>query len=131
MGTWSKEELIRIADADDLHISPFREDGVTYGTPTWIWSVVDGGSVYVRAYNGQNSRWYRAAVQQKAGRITVAGMTKEVTFETVDGQIGNLIDDVYHGKYKGSPYLGSMISSRARSATVKVAPARSALNAHQ
>src|SRR5215203_6002659 len=21
---------------DDLHISPFRDDGVTYGTPTWI-----------------------------------------------------------------------------------------------
>lgn len=27
----------KIADADDLRISPFREDGVTYGTPTWIW----------------------------------------------------------------------------------------------
>jgi hypothetical protein len=40
MITWSKDELRRIADADDLHISPFREDGKTYGTPTWIWSVV-------------------------------------------------------------------------------------------
>ena len=37
--TWSKDELRKIAAADDLHISPFREDGVTYGTPTWIWSV--------------------------------------------------------------------------------------------
>ena len=39
MATWSKDELCEIAKADDLHISPFREDGVTYGTPTWIWSV--------------------------------------------------------------------------------------------
>jgi Uncharacterized protein conserved in bacteria (DUF2255) len=39
MTTWSKDELRKIAEADDLHISPFREDGVTYGTPTWIWSV--------------------------------------------------------------------------------------------
>ncbi|MEC0177012.1 DUF2255 family protein [Paenibacillus cellulositrophicus] len=122
MSTWSKEELNRIAESDDLHISPFREDGVTYGTPTWIWSVVVGDSLYVRAYYGQNSRWYQAAVQQKAGRITVAGMTKEVAFEPVEGEIGDLIDNAYRAKYKGSPYLNSMISTRARSATVKVVP---------
>jgi hypothetical protein len=31
---WSPNELQRIAESDDLHISPFREDGETYGTPT-------------------------------------------------------------------------------------------------
>ncbi|MBB5326119.1 hypothetical protein HNQ34_003237 [Anoxybacillus tepidamans] len=122
MAAWSKEELRKIADADDLHISPFREDGKTYGTPTWIWSVVVGDSLYVRAYNGQQSSWYQAAVKQKAGRITVAGMTKEVAFELVDGPINDLIDDAYREKYKGSPYLHSMIGSRARSATVKIVP---------
>jgi hypothetical protein len=39
MATWLKDELRRIAAADDLPISPFREDGLTYGTPAWIWSV--------------------------------------------------------------------------------------------
>ncbi|WP_025696752.1 DUF2255 family protein [Paenibacillus durus] len=92
MSNWSKDELRQIAEADDLHISPFREDGVTYGTPTWIWSVMIGDGLYVRAYNGRNSRWYQAAVQQKAGRITAAGITKEVTFEPVDGPINDLID---------------------------------------
>ena len=29
------DELRKIAEADDLHISPFREDGTTHGTPTW------------------------------------------------------------------------------------------------
>ena len=38
MTAWSKDELRKIAEADDLHISTFREDGVTYRTPTWIWS---------------------------------------------------------------------------------------------
>lgn len=122
METWSKEELRKIAQADDLHISPFREDGVTYGTPTWIWSVVIGDSLYVRAYYGQNSRWYQSAVRQKAGRITVAGMTKEVVFEPIDGQINDFIDNAYRAKYKGNPYLNSMIGAQARSATVKIMP---------
>jgi hypothetical protein len=67
MTTWTKDELHRIAVADDLHISPFRDDGKTYGTPTWIWAVVVDDALYVRAYSGQSSRWYQAALRQKAG----------------------------------------------------------------
>ena len=122
MSTWSKDELRKIAEADDLHISPFREDGKTYGTPTWIWSVVLDDELYVRGYNGQKSHWYQASVRQKAGRIIAAGMTKEVTFEPVNGTINDRIDDAYQAKYSGSPYLPPMISARARSATVKVMP---------
>jgi hypothetical protein len=122
MTTWAKDELRRIAGADDLHVSPFREDGKTYGTPTWIWSVVVGDGLYVRAYNGTSSRWYRAAVRQKAGRITAASMAKEVAFEPVSDGINAQIDDAYREKYKGSPYLAPMIGARARSATVKVTP---------
>jgi hypothetical protein len=122
MSAWSKDELRRIAEADDLHVSPFREDGVTYGTPTWIWSVAVGDSLYVRAYNGQDSSWYKAALRQKAGRITSAGMIKEVAFEPAEGPINDRIDDAYREKYKGSPYLAPMIGARARSATVKITP---------
>jgi hypothetical protein len=117
---WSDEELRKIAEVDDLRISPFREDGVTYGTPTWIWSVAIDDALYVRGYNGQKSRWYQAAVRQRAGRITVAGMKKEVSFERVDGPINDRIDDAHRAKHSGSPYLGPMIGARARSATVKV-----------
>ena len=123
MAVWSKDELRKIAERDDLHISPFREDGTTYGSPTWIWSIVVGEALYVRAYNGQNSRWYQAALEQKAGRITAAGMTKEVTFVPVNGPMNDQIDDAYRTKYKNSPYLTPMICARARSATVKIVPA--------
>ena len=126
MTAWSKDELRKIAEADDLHIAPFREDGVTYGTPTWIWSVAVDDALYVRGYNGQNSRWYQAAVRQKAGRIIAAGVTREVTFEPVDGpindRINDRIDDAYRVKYHGSPYLNPMIGKRARSATVRIMP---------
>jgi hypothetical protein len=122
MGTWPKDELRKIAEADDLHIAPFREDGVTYGTPTWIWSVAVGDALYVRGYHGQKSRWYQAAVRQNTGRIIAAGMKREVTFEPADGSINDLVDDAYRKKYRGSPYLRPMISANARSATVKVTP---------
>jgi hypothetical protein len=122
MSAWAKADLLKIAEADDLHIAPFREDGVTYGTPTWIWSVAVGDALYVRAYSGQESRWYQAAVRQKAGRIVAAGMKRDVTFEPADGSINAVIDDAYRQKYRGSPYLAPMIGAHARSATVKVTP---------
>lgn len=122
MTKWLEDELRKIAEADDLHISPFRADGITYGTPTWIWSVSVDDALYVRAYNGQKSSWYKAAIRQRAGRITAAGVTKEVTFEPVEGPINNLIDDAHRAKYQGSPYLSPMIGAQARSATVRIMP---------
>ncbi|TIL58630.1 MAG: DUF2255 family protein [Mesorhizobium sp.] len=122
MNSWPKDELQKIAESDDLHIAPFREDGRTYGTLTWIWSVVVDGELYVRGYNGQKSRWYQAAIRQKAGRITAAGMTKEVAFEPVGGALNDHIDEAYHRKYATSRYLAPMIGERARAATVKITP---------
>lgn len=122
MSNWTKAELKKIAAADDLHISLFREDGVTYGTPTWIWSVVVGDALYARAYNGQKSSWYKAAITQKAGRIRVAGMQREVAFEPVTGNVNHQIDEAYRAKYRTSPYLAPMIEDRARAATVRITP---------
>ncbi|RFB88647.1 hypothetical protein B5K11_24525 [Rhizobium leguminosarum bv. trifolii] len=119
---WSQDELSKIDQADDLKIAPFREDGAAYGTPTWIWAVVVDGYLYVRGYHGQKSRWYQAAVRQRAGRIIAAGITREVVFEPTDGPINHRIDDAYRAKYGKSSYLASMISSRARAATVRIAP---------
>ena len=122
MSGWSPTELRQIAATDDLHISPLREDGTTLGTPTWIWSVVVDDDLYVRAYNGRKSRWYRAAMSQAAGRIAAAGLLKDVGFEPVEGPINDRIDDAYRRKYRDSPYLAPMIGERARAATVRVTP---------
>lgn len=121
MSNWDKEELHNIIEEDDLHIAPFREDGETYGTPTWIWCVSVDGDLYVRAYNGESSSWYQAAMQQEAGRIHAADEKWDVTFEPVeDEELNKKIDEAYREKYKGHQYLPPMIGERARSATVKV-----------
>ena len=76
-GIWSKDELQRIAETDDLHISPFREDGKTYGTPTWIWSVVVDGELYVRSYNGQVGAGIRLRFSKsRVGSLQPAGRGK-------------------------------------------------------
>lgn len=120
---FSEDDLQRFAETDDLHIAPFREDGVTYGTLTWIWSVVVDNDLYVRAYHGKNSRWYKSAMKQKAGRIQAAGLTKEVIFEPVNSFVNDQIDEAYRKKYNGSPYLNAMITGQPREATVRILPA--------
>jgi len=122
MSAWTKERLHEIATTDDLHIAPFREDGTTTGTPTWIWSVVADGDLYVRAYNGTSSRWYQAAAKHKAGQIAAAGTTNDVSFEKVQGEINDQIDAAYRLKYASSPYLNAMIGDRARVATIRILP---------
>jgi hypothetical protein len=120
--TWSEDEIKAIAVSDDLHVSPFRDDGVTCGTPTWVWSVVVDGDLYVRAYNGHASRWYQAAMRQRGGRISVAGMTRDVSFEPAVDQLNERIDAAYRAKYRTSTYLNSMTGTRSRAATVKILP---------
>jgi hypothetical protein len=113
MATWSKAELDRIAATDDLHVAPFREDGKTYGTPTWIWSVVVEDALYARAYSGKDSRWYRAALRQKNPDGSRCRHDEGVTFEAVEGAINDRVDEAYRGKYEDSPYLGPMIGAGA------------------
>lgn len=119
---WSPERLDRIVEADDLHVAPYRPDGITPGTPTRVWCVQVDGELYARAYNGTASRWYRAALEQQAGQITAVGARIDVAFEPASAEIDADLDAAYRAKYPNSPYLGAMIGVRARAATVRVRP---------
>ncbi|MBL3530007.1 DUF2255 family protein [Companilactobacillus zhachilii] len=121
--TWSSEQLEQFSQADDLRISPFYSDGKTYGTPTWIWSVVADKRLYVRAWNGQRSRWYRSAVQQRAGRMHLAGGNFEISFKPImDNQLIKQIDQAYRIKYAGNSYLEPMLQTGPQSSTLNIVP---------
>ncbi|GAA3343033.1 DUF2255 family protein [Curtobacterium pusillum] len=121
--SWPATTAQQIADTDDFHIAPYRPDGVTTGTLTWIWSVVVDGRVFVRAWNGTRGKWYQAAVAQRAGKITAAGAEHDVAFAPVDdADLGNRIDAAFEAKYAGSPYLPPMTAPDPRAATIEVAP---------
>jgi hypothetical protein len=51
-----KINFSKLAEADDLYIAPFREDGRRHGTPTWIWSVAVDDGPYLRQMIGARTR---------------------------------------------------------------------------
>jgi hypothetical protein len=122
MADWSPEQLTAITNTDDLYVSPFREDGATYGTPTQTWALVVGNKVYVRAANGQKSRWYQAAITQRAGRVRVAGQVWDVTFDAAGDADEAAIDAAYEAKYPGSSAVVTMQGAGPKSATVHITP---------
>lgn len=122
MANWSADQLKAITENQDLYVSPFREDGTTYGTPTRTWGLVVGGNVYVRAANGQNSRWYQAAVARKAGRVRVASQYYDVVFEPAGDDDADAIDAAYEAKYPGSSAVPIMQGPGPKSASVRISP---------
>jgi hypothetical protein len=122
MADWSAEQLATIEQNDDLFVSPFREDGTTYGTPTQTWALVVDGRVYVRAANGKDSRWYQAAVAKKAGRVRVSGTFIDVVFEDAGTDDEAAIDAAYVAKYPGSSAVPVMTGPGPKAASVRISP---------
>lgn len=122
MAEWSADQLLAIAENADLFVSPFREDGTSYGTPTQTWALVVDGTVYVRAANGLESRWYQAAISQGAGRVRVGGRFYDVTFEAAGDQNEAAIDAAYEAKYPGSSAVPIMQGPGPKAAAVRISP---------
>jgi len=122
MATWSSDQLTAITENADLFVSPFREDGITYGTPTQTWALVVDDKVYVRAASGQSSRWYQAAITQGAGRVRVAGQDYEVVLEAAGDENEAAIDAAYEAKYPGSSAVPIMQGQGPKSASVGISP---------
>ena len=56
----------------------------------------------MRAANGQESRWYQAAINERVGRVRVAGTNYEVSFEPAGDDVSDAIDAGYEAKYPRS-----------------------------
>ena len=125
MTSWTRNDLGRIGAADELQLASFKEDG-THRKPVTIWVVRVGDDLYVRAYRGRETAWFRHIQQRHEGRIGAGGVTKDVTF--VDGSsdeaLNNKIDAAYQSKYQrySAPYVDPMIAPQARATTLKLVP---------
>lgn len=125
MTAWSPDQLKAIEAHEGLYVSPYREDGSTYGTPTETWALVVDANLYVRAANGPASRWYQAAISQKAGRVRVGGVYYDVTFENAGTDNEALIDAAYEAKYSNATdafAIPIMQGEGPKAASVRIAP---------
>ena len=124
MTLWTSEELNRIGTAEELEIVSLRSDG-TLRKPVIIWVVRIGDDLYVRAYKGRSSPWFRGILTQHAGHIRAGGVDKDVTFvEEAVPDLNDQIDDAYRTKYRryAASIVDDMVTPEARSATIKLVP---------
>jgi hypothetical protein len=116
MTTWTPEDLALLTESYSLVLTAGDAggSGVEIGM-----AVVDGG-VYVRAYRGVRSRWYRAASELGHGRIRVGGRAREVRF-TGGLEPPTGLDTAFAGKY--GPVSDALVASpEARAATIRIDP---------
>ena len=123
MNPWTRDELAKVAGAEELQIASLRPDG-TLRKPVTIWVVRDGESLYVRSVRGPTSAWFRGTQERHEGRIRAGGVEKDVTFLDADHDIDAKVDAAYRAKYRR--YAGSILNSaltpQARSTTIKLVP---------
>lgn len=125
MANWTRNDLERIGAAEELQLATFKQDG-TRRRPVTIWVVRVGNDLYVRAYRGHETVWFRQAQRKPDGRIEAAGVTKDVTFVDVssDEALNHQIDAAYQSKYRNysATYVRPMIAPQARATTLKLEP---------
>lgn len=118
MSTWTPEDLTLLAESYSLVLT--AGDGDEPGVE--IGMAVAGGGVYVRAYRGVRSRWYRAASEAGHGRIRVGGVTRAVRFTTGGFALPAGLGAAFAGKY--GPVSEALVASpQARAATIRIDPA--------
>ena len=125
MTSWTRNDLERIGAADELLLASFKKDS-THRKPVTIWVVRVGDDLYVRAYRGRETAWFRHIQQRHEGRIGAGGVTKDVTFvdASSDEALNNKIDAAYQSKYQrySATYVDPMIAPEARATTLKLVP---------
>jgi hypothetical protein len=124
MTTWASDELDKIGTAEELEIASMRRDG-TLRSSVIIWVARVGDDLYVRAYKGRSSPWFRGTQTRHEGHIQAGGVAKDVTFVEADGDaaLNDRIDAEYRSKYRRYfDIVGDMVTAQARSATIQLVP---------
>ena len=124
MANWTRDELDKIGNADELQIVTLRADS-TERNPVTIWVVRHGDDLYVRSGYGDRAAWYRNTQRRRDGRIIAGGIEKDVRFEeATDPVLNDQIDAAYRSKYlhHGAQWVDPMIAAEARSTTITLVP---------
>jgi hypothetical protein len=123
MTDWTADELTKIGNANELHITSRRPDGSLRPFVT-IWGVRLGNDLYVRSAYGHDNPWFRRALVSGEGRIRAGGVQRDVAFEEPRPGIEEDLHAAYHAKYDryGPRIVGTVVSLEAARSTLRLVP---------
>jgi hypothetical protein len=124
MTAWTKDELDKIGNSEELDLASLRRDG-TLRSPVTMWVVRIGDDLYVRAYKGRNGPWFLGTQTRHQGHIRAGDVDKDVSFvDETDTAIIDQVDAAYRSKYRkfDAQYVDPMLTPQARAATIRLAP---------
>lgn len=124
MTAWTSDELDRIGQAEELRISPRRQDG-SLAPPRTIWVVRRGDDLFIRSVNGRTSAWFRGTQARHEGHIDAGGVSRDVSLAEPDTDVADELDAAYQSKYRRYPanIVGTVSTHQAREATLRLVPA--------
>ncbi|MFC0681044.1 DUF2255 family protein [Lysobacter korlensis] len=123
MTSWTADELRRVGDADELHVTSLRPDGSLRPSVT-IWVVRVGDDLYIRSAYGPQNGWFRRARASGAGRIRAGGVERDVTFAETPAEVHAAIDAAYHAKYDryGERIVRTVVGDAVAPLTIRLVP---------
>ena len=123
MAGWTKDELTRIGDSEEVDVAA-AEKGGKWRNRVTIWLVRAEDDLYVRsAVRGRKAAWYRAVQETHRGMLWAGSLYREVTFVDDDGH-NEPVDAAYRSKYRryAGRILNSCLTPEARATTMKLIP---------
>jgi hypothetical protein len=122
---WTRDELSKIGNAEELRIQSMRGDG-TLRNPVIIWVVRLGDRLFVRSIKGPTGPWFSGTRGRRQGHIQAGGVDKDVNFVFIDPDNGVSpeIDAEYRAKYAryAGRVLNTVLTPAARAATIELVP---------
>ena len=125
MSEWTREELTKIGNAEELEIASMRRDG-SLRKPVTTWVVCQGDRLFVRSVKGPTGPWFRGTQSRRQGHIRAGGVDKDVSFVFIDetDEVNGQIDAAYRTKYRrySESIVNTVLTPAARSSTIQLVP---------
>jgi hypothetical protein len=123
MATWTKDELEKIGNTEEIQLSSIRRDG-SLGSPVTIWVVRVGGELFVRAVNGRQGAWFRGTQVRHEGHIQAGRIEKDVRFEDAEPALNQQVDEAYRSKYRhhATSIVNTVLTPKSRLSTTQLVP---------
>ena len=119
--TFPKDTIALLDRSDDVDIETRSPKGTLHSVPIWI--VVDGGDVFVRAFRGPTSRWYRELVARPGALVANGKRIPVRAVVATDAASVKRTSDGYRKKYRKGSSLDSMLVPMVLPTTLRLEPA--------